>query len=300
MDREVLATVLDRPVAGGELSRAWLHGYRRVRAASASYPILVPAPGLVVGGVVFQPKDERDDVRIRHFEDGRVRRALVGRPTARRAPARRARVPRARGSAGDRRSLGSRGLGERAQGGFPRAMPRMDARLSGVRGRTGGVHPHHGPDRACPQHPPTCRCDGRNGRRSDRPAPQAPSAAGRPLDGDMAALLDCQRRLPAARSDADLTAKRSRGEEPLRYPIATLYADYLRAAVGLALTTGPAAAARSGGRGRAGARRAGRCCSPGSACAPYCATSAGSSFPASAIALRGRSRGVWPGPTWSA
>ena len=70
MDREVLATVLDRPVAAGELSRAWLHGYQRVRAAGASYPVLLPAPGVVVGGVVFQPKDERDDVRIRHFEAG--------------------------------------------------------------------------------------------------------------------------------------------------------------------------------------------------------------------------------------
>jgi hypothetical protein len=70
MDREVLATVLDRPVAADELSRAWLHGYQRVRAANTSYPILVPAPGVVVGGIVFQPKDDRDDVRIRHFEDG--------------------------------------------------------------------------------------------------------------------------------------------------------------------------------------------------------------------------------------
>jgi Gamma-glutamyl cyclotransferase, AIG2-like len=70
MDREVLATVLDRPVAAGELSRAWLHGYQRVRAAYTSYPILVPAPGVVVGGVAFQPKDDRDDVRIRHFEEG--------------------------------------------------------------------------------------------------------------------------------------------------------------------------------------------------------------------------------------
>jgi hypothetical protein len=70
IDREVLATVLDRPVAGDELRRAWLHGYRRVRAARVSYPILVAAPGLVVGGVVFQPRRTLDDVRIRHFEDG--------------------------------------------------------------------------------------------------------------------------------------------------------------------------------------------------------------------------------------
>jgi hypothetical protein len=69
MDRDVLAAVLDRPVPEGELQQAWLHGYRRVRAATACYPILLPAPGLVVGGVLFHPRSARDDVRIRHFED---------------------------------------------------------------------------------------------------------------------------------------------------------------------------------------------------------------------------------------
>jgi Gamma-glutamyl cyclotransferase, AIG2-like len=68
MDRDVLATVLDRPVASAEMIPAWLHDYRRVRAAAVSYPLLVPAPGVVVGGVVFRPRDDRDDVRIRHFE----------------------------------------------------------------------------------------------------------------------------------------------------------------------------------------------------------------------------------------
>ena len=70
MDRDVLATVLERRVAGHELSRAWLHDYRRVRAATVSYPVLVPAPGVVVAGVLFQPKDDRDEVRIQHFENG--------------------------------------------------------------------------------------------------------------------------------------------------------------------------------------------------------------------------------------
>jgi hypothetical protein len=70
MDRDVLAAVLDRPVAGDELSRAWLHGYHRVRAANTCYPMLVAAPGVIVGGVAFQPRHRRDDVRIRHFEDG--------------------------------------------------------------------------------------------------------------------------------------------------------------------------------------------------------------------------------------
>lgn len=69
MDRDVLATVLDRPVADDETTPAWLHDYRRVRAATGSYPLLVPSPGLVVGGVLFRPKDGRDDLRIRHFEE---------------------------------------------------------------------------------------------------------------------------------------------------------------------------------------------------------------------------------------
>jgi hypothetical protein len=68
MDRDVLAKVLDRPIAREELAPAWLHDYRRVRAANASYPLLVPSPGVVVSGVVFRPSDARDDVRIRHFE----------------------------------------------------------------------------------------------------------------------------------------------------------------------------------------------------------------------------------------
>ncbi|MGH6897546.1 MAG: gamma-glutamylcyclotransferase family protein [Geminicoccaceae bacterium] len=90
MDLDVLATVLDRPVAGGELRQAWLHGYRRVRAASASYPVLVPAPRLVVGGVLFHPRGARDEVRIRHFEDEEyVDRWLIARlPDGHRQPAR--------------------------------------------------------------------------------------------------------------------------------------------------------------------------------------------------------------------
>ena len=69
MDRDVLATVLDRPIVRGELGRAWLHDYQRVRAATASYPALVPAAGVIVGGVLFHPRSTREDVRIRHFED---------------------------------------------------------------------------------------------------------------------------------------------------------------------------------------------------------------------------------------
>lgn len=69
MDRDVLAAVLDRAVAEHEMIPAWLHGYRRVRAATASYPVLVSSLGVVVGGTVFWPQSDRDDIRIRHFEN---------------------------------------------------------------------------------------------------------------------------------------------------------------------------------------------------------------------------------------
>jgi|SRR5690606_10560475 len=69
MDRDVLATVLGRPVSENEMVPAWLRDYRRVRAATASYPVLVPSPGVVVRGVVFEPRDACDDLRIRQFEE---------------------------------------------------------------------------------------------------------------------------------------------------------------------------------------------------------------------------------------
>jgi Gamma-glutamyl cyclotransferase, AIG2-like len=68
MDRDVLATVLGRLIAREEMAPGWLHDYRRVRAATVSYPLLVRSPGVVVSGVVFHPRDARDDVRIQHFE----------------------------------------------------------------------------------------------------------------------------------------------------------------------------------------------------------------------------------------
>ena len=46
MDRDVLATVLDRPVATDEMIPAWLHDHQRMRAATVSYPVLVRSPGL--------------------------------------------------------------------------------------------------------------------------------------------------------------------------------------------------------------------------------------------------------------
>lgn len=69
MDREVLATVLDRPVAADELRCAWLEGYRRVCTAHAPYPTLVPRPAGVVDGRLLLRPSPRDAVRIRHYED---------------------------------------------------------------------------------------------------------------------------------------------------------------------------------------------------------------------------------------
>lgn len=68
MDRDVLAQVLDRPVADAELKPARLRGYRRVAARDA-YPMLVPDPAGAVEGVLLRSPSGRDDVRIRHFEE---------------------------------------------------------------------------------------------------------------------------------------------------------------------------------------------------------------------------------------
>lgn len=69
MDRDVLAEVLDRPVAEVELRAARLPGYRRVATAGEAYPMLVPDPDEAVDGVLLRRPSGRDDVRIRHFEE---------------------------------------------------------------------------------------------------------------------------------------------------------------------------------------------------------------------------------------
>jgi hypothetical protein len=70
MDREVLEHVLDRPLAGGELAPARLAGFRRVRSARGTYPLLVPRHGGIVEGVLLKAPGPRDARRITHFEDG--------------------------------------------------------------------------------------------------------------------------------------------------------------------------------------------------------------------------------------
>jgi len=67
-DLEVLAKVVDRAVAPGELVPAMLPAWRRVRARNASYPLIVPDPSGGVPGLLFARPQPRDLARIRHFE----------------------------------------------------------------------------------------------------------------------------------------------------------------------------------------------------------------------------------------
>jgi gamma-glutamylcyclotransferase (GGCT)/AIG2-like uncharacterized protein YtfP len=69
-DADVLAYVLGRPVDLGALAPARLAGFRRVRAAGASYPVLVADAEGSVDGVVLTRTIRRDIVRINHFESG--------------------------------------------------------------------------------------------------------------------------------------------------------------------------------------------------------------------------------------
>ena len=69
MDRDVLERVLGRPVPDEQLAPARLSGYRRVRAAAASYPTLMACEGGVVEGIVLRVASVRDEARILHFEE---------------------------------------------------------------------------------------------------------------------------------------------------------------------------------------------------------------------------------------
>lgn len=73
MHDEVLARVLDRLVAGHETAPAQLAGFRRERAASASYPVLVEEPEALVEGRLLHRPSRRDILRINHFEDDEYR-----------------------------------------------------------------------------------------------------------------------------------------------------------------------------------------------------------------------------------
>lgn len=76
MDLDVLAYLLERPVDLDDLLPAEIAGFRRVRAARASYPVLVPQPGAIVGGRLLRRATARDIARINHYESGEYRAEL--------------------------------------------------------------------------------------------------------------------------------------------------------------------------------------------------------------------------------
>lgn len=67
MDRAVLAAVLGRAPAAPPRA-AILHGYRRMFRHGASYPVLAPAAGEAVSGVVVEGLGEGDARRLEAFE----------------------------------------------------------------------------------------------------------------------------------------------------------------------------------------------------------------------------------------
>lgn len=68
MDIDVLAAVLARPVDPADLAPASLPGFARMRAAAASYPILVRDPDDTADGRLLRRTGRRDIARINHFE----------------------------------------------------------------------------------------------------------------------------------------------------------------------------------------------------------------------------------------
>lgn len=68
MDRTVLAAVLGRSLPPAASRPASLEGYRRVFRAGASYPVLVPAAGEVVAGIVVDKLGQGDRRRLEAFE----------------------------------------------------------------------------------------------------------------------------------------------------------------------------------------------------------------------------------------
>lgn len=68
MDADVLGLVIGRAVAPGELEPARLHGFRRVRARRASYPVLVPDPGASVEGVLWRAGTALERARLDAYE----------------------------------------------------------------------------------------------------------------------------------------------------------------------------------------------------------------------------------------
>jgi len=68
MDAQVLHAVLRHPVAKCRLRPAMLVGWRRVHRDGASYPVIVPAFGSVVDGILARRLSVRDSACLREYE----------------------------------------------------------------------------------------------------------------------------------------------------------------------------------------------------------------------------------------
>ncbi len=68
LDPAVLALVLGRPVERLAVTPAMLSGYRRRRALGAWFPVLEPAAGGSVDGVVIEGLSAQDVARLRYYE----------------------------------------------------------------------------------------------------------------------------------------------------------------------------------------------------------------------------------------
>jgi hypothetical protein len=68
MDTDILAYLLERPVDLDDLQPATIAGFRRVQAAGASYPVLIPEDGGAVDGRLLRRATARDIARINHYE----------------------------------------------------------------------------------------------------------------------------------------------------------------------------------------------------------------------------------------
>jgi hypothetical protein len=73
MDLDLLTYLLQRPIDVEDLVPARIHGFRRARAAAASYPVLVTEPGGMVAGRLLRRVTVRDIARINHYESEEYR-----------------------------------------------------------------------------------------------------------------------------------------------------------------------------------------------------------------------------------
>lgn len=68
MDRDVLRLVTRRPVPAAACRAAAIDGFSRVYRDGASYPILIPADGACVEGILVSGLGDAEEGRLRAFE----------------------------------------------------------------------------------------------------------------------------------------------------------------------------------------------------------------------------------------